>query len=666
MRTVLSLSLAVLALAVNRAPAQEAINIAWDPITDADRETSSPVVEKEAGAEALFWKVHVLDQVRGDDLERYLYHYIRLKVFDQKGAEKVSTIDIEFGPNTSIINIVARTIKKDGSIVEMKSSAVYQRDLIRLGGRKVQVKSFALPAVEPGAIVEYRYTEVRNHPRLLYERLQMQREYPVREVTYYVKPLGRDITSYRMIRWPFNCEPSDIKLDPHNYSYFTLRNVPEFHEEPLMPAEPIVRPWVLITYRDDLKRDVDKYWGDIGRKAYNELKQALKVTDEIKAAAVEATNGAGSPEEKAAAMIRYLKGHLRNLYDPSVSDAERTKLLAKMPKDRRRTAGEVLKSGLATPDDLNLVFAAMAAHIGLEARPILISSRDDVIFDPRMVDDYFLRSIDMAVRVGDNWKVYDVSADTPPGMLVWYEEGVAALLSDPKKPIFLTSPVAAPEESTVNRTAHFALLEDGTMEGDVEEVFHGHEAPAQRDKYRGESEARRQDLLKESVTKVFPQAEVSAMAVENPENPSLPLVAKYHVRIPGYATRTSKRMLIQPFYFERGVAPRFTATERRYDVTFPYAWKERDEITIKLPAGFILDKGQTPNALSFGKVGSYDVKMTIRNQNELVASRELVFGNGGLLQMSKAGYRQIKTVFDTIQGSDNVAVTLRQGEAGAQ
>src|SRR5579872_3954757 len=117
MKLLPSLCLAVLAVAVNRAPAQEAINIAWDPITDADREATTPQVEKDAGAEALFWKVHVLDQGHGEDLQRYLYHYVRLKVFDQKGAEKVSTIDIEFGPNVSITNVVARTIRKDGTIV---------------------------------------------------------------------------------------------------------------------------------------------------------------------------------------------------------------------------------------------------------------------------------------------------------------------------------------------------------------------------------------------------------------------------------------------------------------------------------------------------------------------------------------------------------------------
>jgi hypothetical protein len=101
---------------------------------------TAPTIEKDAGAEALFWTVHVRDEFQSrEELHRVLYHYIRLKVFDEKGKEKVATIDIEYGPHTGIDNIAARTIKADGSIVEMKGNAVYKRDLVRAGGRKIQL-----------------------------------------------------------------------------------------------------------------------------------------------------------------------------------------------------------------------------------------------------------------------------------------------------------------------------------------------------------------------------------------------------------------------------------------------------------------------------------------------------------------------------------------------
>src|SRR5215469_14959610 len=82
---------------------QKAIDVAWLPITDADRNLKAPVVEKNAGVEALFWRVHVRDELLGgQELQRVMYHYIRLKVFDEKGKEKVSTIELHMPDKTFV------------------------------------------------------------------------------------------------------------------------------------------------------------------------------------------------------------------------------------------------------------------------------------------------------------------------------------------------------------------------------------------------------------------------------------------------------------------------------------------------------------------------------------------------------------------------------------
>jgi hypothetical protein len=461
---------------------------------------------------------------------------------------------------------------------------------------------------------------------------------------------------------PFNCKPSPATLETNGYWSFTLENVPAFHEEPYMLAEANVRPWVLLYYHSDVKRDPDKYWDSVGRDTYASLKDTLKPNNEVKRLAAEAVAGIDTPEDKVSALIRCLWKHTRGYYDSGVTDVERQKAIAKLP-DRTRTSAEVLKSGFGTADERNLLFAAMASSVGLEARPVLLPNRNDIIFDRRMADDYFLDNVDMAVRIGDAWKFYDVSARLPPGMLEWTEEGLPSLLSDPKQPVFVQSPIAPPESSLVRRTAHLTLSDNGTLEGDIEESFSGHSAPERRDKLQGESEARQQEICKENVIGVFAQAEVSAIAVQNVDNPSEPLIVKYHIKVPTYATRTAKRILLQPLFFQFGAAPRFTAAERRYQISMPYAWKEHDEISVAFPPGFVLDNGENPGRISFGKTGWYDLKMSIQNKNELAIKRELVFGQEGILAFQREVYPTIKAIFDTVHGHDTVALTLRQGEA---
>src|SRR5258708_1199963 len=61
------------------------IDTGWLAVADAQRSMKAPVVEKDAGVEALFWNVHVRDEIMGQDIRRVFYHYVRLKIFDEKG-----------------------------------------------------------------------------------------------------------------------------------------------------------------------------------------------------------------------------------------------------------------------------------------------------------------------------------------------------------------------------------------------------------------------------------------------------------------------------------------------------------------------------------------------------------------------------------------------------
>jgi hypothetical protein len=454
-----------------------AVNAGWAPVTEADRRMASPVVEKDAGVEALFWRVHVADDIANGELQRVLYHYVRLKVFSEKGKEKAATLDIPFGEKTSILNVSGRTIKADGTILELKKDAIHERDLLRAGRLSRRVKSFAMPGVEPGAIVEYKWQELRTDRNILYMRLQMQREFPVQKVTYYVKPLPPDYSAgYRMGVWPFNCQPTPLKLEDNDFNSTILENVPAFKEEAMMPAEPSVRPWLLVFYHNKGKREPQAYWEDVGKEIYKELKQTVKLSSDVKQATEKALQNT-KEDDKVIALIRYIRKNMRGLFSEDVSDAERMKVIKSMPRDRRRNSAEVLESGIGTPDELNTVFAAMATHAGLDARPVLIADRNDVLFNPRMAERYFLRNVDIAVKQGERWNVFDVSARLlAPGMLSWQEAGMPVLLSDPKNPTFIQAPGSPPEASLALRTAKLSLSADGSLTGTMEERYTGHSA----------------------------------------------------------------------------------------------------------------------------------------------------------------------------------------------
>ena len=620
----------------------------------------APLVEKDAGAEVLVWRAHLLDEfLSRNTLQRVFYHYVRLKIFTEKGKEQASTIDLVDDGTSKIIDVSGRTVKADGTVLELERSAVHERDVVRAAGRKLKVTSFAMPGVEAGAIVEYRWREVLNSTAIRYVRLQFQREFPVQKVSYFVKPLSREVTDYQMRLQSFNCEPTPFKVEQDGYNSTTLENIPAFREEPFGPSEPNLRAWALLYYQSENPKDPDRYWSEIGKKTYQELKGALKTNDEVKAATTKAIAQAASDQDKIVSLIRYIQGNLRNINDPAVTASERERFYEGLPKDRIRNSAEILKVGIGTSYELNVVFAAMAAQAGLDARPALVADWNDVAFNPKtMTDQYYIDSIAMAVKLGDFWKVYDVSTNLlTPGILPWRHEGVFALVSDPRAPFFVQTQHSPATASVEAKLGDFTLSADGELEGDVEESFTGHRALDRRMDLRGESEERMQEWLRARVTEMFPDAEVTAIAIKNAGEPRQPLNFSYHLRAPHYAQVAGRRIFFQVLPFEKSHGSPFTASERRTPVRFPYAWMETAKISIKPPAGFVFDNPSSPGGMSFGAAGGYNLKISVAENGTVTTTRELTFGG---LYVEPKDYPVVRQVFAEIQKRDSHTLALIQ------
>ena len=621
----------------------------------------SPAVEKNAGAEVLFWHVHLVDEVLGHrDIQRVFYHYIRMKVFSDAGKEQVSTVDLDYGEKGAIEDVSGRTIKADGSIVELQKNVVFKRDLERIAGRKRRVTSFAMPGVEPGAILEYRWKERLDSNAIMYQVLDFQRDYPIRNVTYFVKPLV-DVGAYKMRIQPFHCELTPPHADNEGYNTISVENVPAFREEPFSPSSPNLRAWALLYYQEENVKDPDKFWAEIGRKAYHEVKDAMKSNDALKTAAAEATNGAKTDEEKVLALIAYVRKTMRSLFDSSVTASEREKYFEKLPKGRERTAAEIFDSRIGTQYEINVVFGAMAAQAGLEARPAYVSDWRQVAFNPKtMTSRYFLDDLDMAVKIGGEWKFYDAANKLlAPGELSWYQEGANALLTDAKNPTFVTTPYLPARDSQEKIVAHLKLSREGTLAGEVEETYTGHSAFDQRISLKDESPERREQALRERLQKMFPNADLSEMAIQNADDPSKPLSFRYRLEAPLYAQSTGKRMFFHILPFERSHVSPFTASERRNLISFPYGWSEADEISIQLPDGMNLDNAEVPGTINFGQIGHYAMKVTIKD-HVLTTTRDLTFGDSNVVMLDPSKYQTLQQIYGEIQRRDSHTLALKE------
>ncbi len=628
----------------------------WRAIEPAQLALKAPVVDKDADAEALLWEVYVNDA----EMNTEYLHFLRIKVFTQRGVESEGKIDLPYFPGTKIQDVAGRTVKPDGTVVELKKDAIYDREIFKFGKLKVKAKSFAMPAVEPGAIIEYRWKEVYLNQMANNVPLQLQRSIPVQQVRYYIKPYPYATYPMKTVSFRVSKDVGFVK-DKNGYYRIDLPNMPAYREEPNSPPEDNLRSWMLIYYGPDIKQTPQQYWQDIGKRFNDVIKSKMKPNDEVRLAAASAVGDSSTPEQKLERLLAFCRAKIKNVNDDASGITSEQR---KAMKDNN-TPADTLKHGYGDRDDIAMLFAAMATAAGLDAHVALMSDRSRFFFTPDLMNTYFLRTMGIAVRLGDKWQFYDPSnADLPAGMINWRKEGVYALVIDPKEAAFVKTPESAPEKSLEHAVAKLRLLEDGTIEGDVIVEYTGHQAAVLREDIDDKGSAEREKRVIDQIKSRLPSAEVSEVKVTFPDDPAKPAGYSCKVRVPGYAERTGKRLFLQPSFFQRGVKPRFTGATRQSDIYFEYGYKEWAEVSIELPPGYALEDAEAPASFPMADIGRYDVKLSLtKDRKMLIYERKFKFG---VMMIPKQFYSDIKKLFDILHQQDAHTVTLRQQDQAVQ
>ncbi len=585
---VVLLALAVVAIGVVRSPTALAAGDEWRPLDPSDLAQKTPLVDPDADAEAIFWDIRVDD---GGENDLVLSHYIRIKTFTERGREKQSKIDIPFINGTKIKDVAARTIKPDGTIIELAKEDVIEKTVVKVSGLKLRTKSFAFPAIEPGAIIEYKWREVISGASANNLRLHFQREIPIQSVIYHIKP-SNSLSSFNVI--PFNMARPEFEKDKNGFHTTTVTKMPAFREEPLMPPEDNVKSWAIVEYYS-LFRALLGYKATAAQ-VYIGYQPLLKIDDDIKRKAAELVAGATTPEEKLDRIFAFCRTNIKNT---STKASGFTADEIEKLKENKKPA-DTLKRGVGTWIDINLLFAALANAAGLEARVALLPDRGRRFFDATVVIPGALRVSDIAVHVGPVWKFFNpANPYVTPGMMRWQEEGVAALIAD-ENPTWAMTPISPPGKSKETRTANLQLDEEGTLEGEVTIEYTGHLAVERKALNDDDSPNQREENLKEAVKNRLSSAELTKIVIENVTDPAKPFIYKYHVRVPGYAQRTGKRLFLQPAFFQKGLGALFASSTRKYPIYFHYGWSEDDKVTIKLPPGYAPDNPDSPAPINAG------------------------------------------------------------------
>ncbi|HEX8872289.1 MAG TPA: DUF3857 domain-containing protein, partial [Candidatus Acidoferrum sp.] len=236
----------------------------WQPITPEElKMTSEPLAP---GAPAIY----LYRQVDRNDSNRAAseYNYIRVKVLTEEGR-KYANVELPFQKmRTSISGIRARTVRPNGTIAEFDGK-VFERTIEKAKGVKILAKTFTLPDVQVGSIIEYHYNLDFEDNYIFSSLWILSEELFTKRAQFTLKPYMREQWTVQW-SWPAHLpegtEPP--KEGPDHIIRMTTQNVPAFVEEDHMPPANELKYRVHFVYFQEApERDPDQYWKHFGKKA---------------------------------------------------------------------------------------------------------------------------------------------------------------------------------------------------------------------------------------------------------------------------------------------------------------------------------------------------------------------------------------------------------------
>lgn len=628
----------------------------WAKIDPRDPALAAPAVSPSADAEIILWEITVSDYGNWVATQSVIQVHVLIKVFTERGRDLASTHEIPYAEG-HISGFAARTVQPDGTVIELKKDALYDRTDVRSSHGKRKTKAFVFPGARPGSMLEYRYKRTHFGGLTNYDQIWLQERIPTRRLVLRIKPLELPKSDIVMRYRSFNVPFPIPTLDSDGYATSTLTNVPAFEDEPNMPPELQALGCVLLYYGQRTEKPADEYWNEKGRILAEYTEPLVKPRGDIRKAALQCSGTVGPVEEQLRLLYAFCRDRVKNVND----DASGLTDLQREERKKNKNTEQTLSRGIGTPWDIDLLFASMARARGLDARIAFLADGTEIRLDPSQKLAGLLTETCVAVRLPSGWSFYDPGAGhTPFGRLPWWLEGQSALIPDEKESRFVTTPMSRPEDSLTRRIADLRLSEGGSAEGTIRIEQWGHDAWITKETYDDLSETGRAKAIRDGVRGRIPDAEITDVAFRHVNDDTLPCVLSYHIRVPSFAQATPRRLFFAPEIFESGREAVFTAPTRTRKIAFDYASAGEDSVTIALPESVVVDAWPAGEPVVLSGFGREQTQTLLSaDGRELCYRRSLRIAENGPVILSENDYKRVKDFFDRIHAADEQKIVLR-------
>ncbi|MFD1160842.1 DUF3857 domain-containing protein [Hwangdonia seohaensis] len=400
------------------------------------------------------------------------------------------------------------------------------------------------------------------------------------------------------VRTSFNS--SDLEFTK-KVSTYNLENIPALKDEPYVNNINNYRSSVKyeLSYVKMPQSTIEYYsttWEDVVKTIYksssfgDELDKSGYYEDDIDAL----IGSVSDPKKRIALIFNFVKSKVKwnEYYGYRTADGVR--------KAYREQVGNVA--------EINLMLTSMLRYAGLEANPVLVSTRRNgiPIFPTREGYDYVISCVELPTGnvLLDATNKYGSPNVLPFRTLNWEgriikKDGSSSLIS------------LYPNENSKNSILMMASLsEEGDLEGNFRSVKTNHKALSYRERYNNTDE----DDFLEKLENNYDGLEVSDFKVSNAVELSKPVMESYKFFKESQADIIGDKIYFSPLFFLRSKENPFKLEKREFPVDFGYPSSSTYRITIKLPEGYKVES--IPEASAYALPDNLGIFKYMLSQNQ--------------------------------------------------
>jgi hypothetical protein len=627
----------------------------FQPVSQEELKMTSESLAPGAAAVILYRQVDRDDNGRTSHQDDYM----RIKILTEEGR-KYANVELPFSKEReNIVNIRARTIKPDGSIVNFDGK-VFEKSLAKGRGQRVFQKTFTLPDVEVGGILEVYYTYDLSEKYVYDSHWILSEELFTKSARFSLKPYKTNYAPFTL-RWSWQGLPAgaEPKEGPDGIVRMDASNIPAFQAEDFMPPANELKARVDFIYEEALlERDPDKFWKNFGKKRNGQLEGFVGKHKAMEEAVAQVVSPNDPPEVK-----------LRKIYDRVQHIRNKSYELRKTEQEEKRekekpaeNVEDVWKRGYGNGVQLTWLFLGLVRAAGFEAYGCWVSNRRQYFFNPKTMQTGKLDSNVVLVKVNGKDAYFDPGAEfTPYGLLTWSETGVPGLKLDKDGGTWIRTTLPAASESRMERNAKLKLSDAGDLEGKVTVTYSGLEAMYHRLDVRNADEVARKKFLEDRLKNQIPAAaEVELTNQPDWSASETPLAAEFEIKISGWASSAGKRVVLPAGVFTGVEKHIFEHANRVHPIYFEYPYEKSDDLTIELPPGWHVDSVPTAHTQD-GHVVLYSLKVE-NGKDTLHLTRKLTVD---FLMLEAKYYPALRNFFQVVRTGDEEQIVLQPGTANA-